>query len=287
MKLFRYSPKDAYLILYTLVTLSIPFGLWLLDLNLATLLICIPIYSIVVLNGQNSALHYHTHWPTFNNKRYNEVYEIVASMAYLLPQQWWKYAHMLHHRYNNDNANDKGECKDPASIFYYSRDGKPRNFWKYSVEGGFYISYGYLFGSPWYIEKVQKITQRLKYEQHALRVFIAMMFLMSVKIGLFVLLSFVLACMLNQAVSYGLHWGQIQFRGDTTRDSHSSYNKFYNFISFNCGYHQEHHHKPGVHWSRLPTEVFPLIPKDRKTYALPAIFNNPFWSHLIELVNKK
>jgi len=287
MKLFRYSTKDACLILYTLVTLLIPVGLWLTDATVAMLLWCVPIYAVVVLNGQNSALHYHTHWPTFNNKRYNEVYELVASMAYLLPQQWWKYAHLLHHRYNNDPANEQGECQDPASIFYYSRDGRPRNFWRYSVEGGFYISYGYLFGAPWYIEKVPKVAERLKYEQHALRIFIIAMFLLSVKVGMFVLLSFLLVCMLNQAVSYGLHWEQLQFRGDTTRDSHSSYNKFYNFISFNCGYHQEHHHKPGIHWSRLPTEVFPLIPKDRKTYALPAIFNNPYWSHLVELVNKK
>lgn len=285
--IFKYSNKDLYLVAYTLVTLLIPFSLWAFDVDFTTLLMIIPFYSIFVLNGQNSALHYHTHWPTFNNKQYNNVYEIVSTIAYLLPQQWWKYAHMLHHKYNNDLPDEHGVCKDPTSIFTFGNNGQPTNFWHYSVKGGWYMFREYLFGEPWYIKKVPNVSTKLKREQLALKLFMTCMFILSIKLGIFIMLSFLLTCALNQAVSYGLHWEQAQFRGDTTRDSHSSYNKLYNIVSFNCGYHQEHHHKPNVHWTKLPTEVYPLIPQDRKTYILPAICNNPFWSHLILLIKMK
>jgi fatty acid desaturase len=49
---------------------------------------------------------------------------------------------------------------------------------------------------------------------------------------------------------------------DERRDSVSCYNRVYNALLFNTGYHQEHHYRPGVHWTKLP-EVRKQLPVDR------------------------
>jgi fatty acid desaturase len=90
----------------------------------------------------------------------------------------------------------------------------------------------------------------------------------------------------NNANSYGEHWGTLDKRGDTTRDSVGIYSDWYNWFGFNAGLHQEHHHKPGVHWTKLP-EVTKLLPDDRYTIKHGVhITNNPFWSHFKLLFKK-
>src|SRR5262249_31384632 len=39
--------------------------------------------------------------------------------------------------------------------------------------------------------------------------------------------------------------------GNAFANSVSSYNRWYNFLWFNNGYHQEHHWDPKVHWTRM------------------------------------
>jgi fatty acid desaturase len=39
--------------------------------------------------------------------------------------------------------------------------------------------------------------------------------------------------------------------GNDYANSVSSYNRLYNFLWFNNGYHQEHHWDPKMHWTRM------------------------------------
>jgi fatty acid desaturase len=51
-------------------------------------------------------------------------------------------------------------------------------------------------------------------------------------------------------VTYDHHTGL-----DTENEFEASYNNlnpFFNFITGNLGYHTAHHHRQGVHWSKLP-----------------------------------
>lgn len=54
--------------------------------------------------------------------------------------------------------------------------------------------------------------------------------------------------------------------GDGKRDSVSVYNRIYNFLWFNNGYHQEHHYRPGVHWLDI-AEVTSWLPPPGERYC--------------------
>src|SRR3954451_23826538 len=53
--------------------------------------------------------------------------------------------------------------------------------------------------------------------------------------------------------------GHFEHAGGTT----SHYGWLYNRLFFNDGYHVEHHRRPGVHWTRLPSESAPEARRSR------------------------
>jgi len=88
---------------------------------------------------------------------------------------------------------------------------------------------------------------------------------------------------LNYAWHYGEHYGSYCFRGDTSRDAVGIYNKWYNILCFNSGYHQEHHHKPGVHWTKQP-EITHMLPDTRVKAQSMHIMNVPWKEHFRFLI---
>lgn len=77
---------------------------------------------------------------------------------------------------------------------------------------------------------------------------------------LWYLASAFLGMVLSAVENYAEHLNGVP--GDRMRDSVSVYNRVYNFLWFNNGYHQEHHFRPNVHWLDMAT-VTPLLPSDR------------------------
>ncbi|WP_437661575.1 fatty acid desaturase family protein [Sorangium sp. So ce1182] len=77
---------------------------------------------------------------------------------------------------------------------------------------------------------------------------------------------------LRQAENYLQHWGAADPM-DPKRDSVSCYATLYNLLTFNLGYHQEHHLRPGVHWLKL----------SRTTAELPAARRIVPFTHYINL----
>jgi fatty acid desaturase len=69
------------------------------------------------------------------------------------------------------------------------------------------------------------------------------------------------------------HWGASDFR-DSRRDAVSCYGILYNWLTFNLGYHQEHHLRPGVHWRKLPAMTAEL-PSDRRIVPFTHYLNLP------------
>ncbi|WP_460505449.1 fatty acid desaturase [Hydrogenophaga soli] len=80
---------------------------------------------------------------------------------------------------------------------------------------------------------------------------------------------------IRDADNYFQHWGALD-PFDEMRDSVSAYGFFWNLLTFNLGYHQEHHVKPGLHWRKLP-EITKTLPSDRRFVAGSQYSNGP-WS---------
>jgi fatty acid desaturase len=290
MPIFRYSRKDTYLVLYTVAMLALPYymavytepSMWWLAIGL--------VQSYLLANLQNTSLHHQTHWPAFNNNQVNSYYEILISTAAGVSHQIWKISHLLHHKYVNDPLDSEGKTKDPASVFARGKNNEPANFWVFITKHGigaflqlFYIDKIKITGpNTQLFEKYQKQCLR---EQLAIKLFFISILLINFYYGLFLLFVYLLSHIENFAVSYGEHYGVLDRRGDTTQDSVGCYNWFVNLIGFGAGYHQEHHHRPGVHWTRYH-EVTHLLNPNRRIINLPHVLNNPFWLHLKQLIKK-
>lgn len=71
------------------------------------------------------------------------------------------------------------------------------------------------------------------------------------------------------------HWGAVD-PSDPRRDAVSCYGRLYNMLTFNLGYHQEHHLKPSAHWLKL-SEVTHELPSDRRIVPFTHYFNLPIF----------
>ena len=281
--IFKYSPKDIYLILFACIVFATPIIMAYLDWPLIAWLMIIVPHTWFIVICQNTSLHNHTHCPIFYNKTSNRIYELFVSAATGIPHHSWKSAHLIHHIHVNDNPSD-GKPKDPASVY---ANGQLINFWSYCfVLLKENIKYYCFTITPYFLTN-KKYANEYRQEMWAFRIFLLLIFFINFYYGLFLVLTYLLSYAVNNANSYGEHWGALQRRGDTTQDSIGIYSKWYNWLCFNAGYHQEHHHKPGVHWSRLPEVTHLLHPGRVIVKHGIHILNNPFWSHFVALIKGK
>lgn len=277
MNIFRNSPKDIWLIVYTLAVGLMPFAIITADIDGVWWAIVLPFQAWFIANLQNAPLHHHSHWSTFNNKTLNKIYEVILSAISGITHETWKHVHLTHHIHVNDCPVD-GKTKDPISVFKNGKNGEVENFWSFC------------FSNAVGDIKHKFIMQKKQISKHIFDnklnniqnvswiIYCALIFLANVKFGLWMILVYFVAHFLNYATSYGEHWGVLDRRGDTTQDSVGIYSKWYNWIGFGAGYHQEHHNKPGMHWTKLHT-LTPKMHPNRRIVKSMHIFNAPYWAH--------
>ncbi|MFQ3245204.1 MAG: fatty acid desaturase [Arenicella sp.] len=87
-------------------------------------------------------------------------------------------------------------------------------------------------------------------EMACLIVFLAVIFSIDWQYGFIVLLVLYLGQALSFTENYAEHGNTINT--SNLDNSVSSYTDWYNLIWFNNGYHQEHHYRPQVHWTKVP-----------------------------------
>jgi len=277
MNIFRNSPKDSWLVIYTALVGITPFAIALSDIDILWWALLLPFQAWSIANLQNAPLHHHSHWSTFNNKTANKIYEVLLSAIGGITHESWKNVHLTHHVHVNDHPVD-GKTKDPISVFRNGKNGKVENFWSFCFSNAIIdIINKFSFKHkdiPKYI-----LDSRLRaIENMSWIVYCGLIFLVDLQFGAWMILVYFVGHFLNYATSYGEHWGVLDRRGDTTQDSVGIYSKWYNWIGFGAGYHQEHHNKPGMHWTKLHT-ITPKMHPDRKTIKSMHIFNAPYWSH--------
>lgn len=230
------------------------------------LLVVMTVYNIIVVS------HLFTHAAWFRSPRLNRLVSILNSINIGQSVQAYELTHVRnHHRYNNDQQRADGRTLDLSSTFRDGTDGKHVSLFRYAFLGAIesLVSIGRALLSitrfwrvgahehdllnlavksgakrDWELRQVQldRMAQFL-----ALGVFLAI----SWKWVLFCYLpAFFFALALVNVQNYYEHYGAKP--EDRYANSVSYYGAIYNLLTFNDGYHQEHHLRPLSHWTQMP-----------------------------------
>jgi fatty acid desaturase len=243
MRVFAHSRLDGVLVLLALVHLAVGVaGVVGFAVLPAWALVALFVVFVAMnpLNA-NCISHNFIHNAFFASETANGLFSALNSLAFGLPQAIYHWHHMNHHRWNNDRENDW------SSIYRYGKDGQPESALVYGIVSFVRSDFGALIGSA------RKHRDGARVALEGALVIAFFLFLLATSWRGFVVfylpgwyLGWSLSCLEN----YYEHLGGIP--GDRAANAVSSYSRAYNLLSFNNGYHQEHHYRPQIHWTRMP-----------------------------------
>jgi fatty acid desaturase len=230
------------------------------------LLVVMTVYNIIVIS------HLFTHTPWFKSPRLNMLVSLLNSINIGQSVQAYELTHVRnHHRFNNDQPGSDGRTKDLSSTFRNGSAGEHVSVFRYAIFGATetFVSIVRALLSITRLWRVStreqelmdlcaksaaKRTWELRQVQldrliqfAALCLFVAI----SWKWFLFCYLpAFFVSLALVNVQNYYEHYGAAP--ENRYANSVSYYGTVYNLLSFNDGYHQEHHLRPLTHWTQMP-----------------------------------
>lgn len=261
---------DYLLIAVTLATIVLPFVVASMyaDMSWYSVLFWLAVYVVISNLHLNGSMHYHIHRPLFKSNKLNKAYDYVCSIPNLVSFEAYKFIHIEHHKYTNDRLVN-GKVGDPVST-YRCGNGIEESFWSYVI----FSSLRNNFSAEDLLNKKDTVNwNKLKWEGRLGLLAMIAVFVINVHFAILYFITVCVSSMVNAALSYNEHHKAIDIE-DSSRDSVSCYNYLYNKLFFNTGYHQEHHYRPGVHWTKLP-ELTKQLPADRRVVKW-SLFNNVF-----------
>ncbi|HEX2313177.1 MAG TPA: fatty acid desaturase [Thermomonospora sp.] len=230
------------------------------------LVVAMTAYNIIVVS------HLFTHVPWFVSDRLNALVSLLNSANIGQSVQAYHLTHVRnHHRFNNDPKAPDGTTRDTTSTYRRGEDGEHAPLLPYALGGAL----GTLAGrgretllvvrlwrvGPAETELLSLAARREPRRSRELRQVQADRAAHCVALALFAALSwqwtlmcylpaFYLALAAVNVQNYYRHYGADP--ANRAADSVSHYGRIYNLLTFNDGFHQEHHLSPATHWSRLP-----------------------------------
>lgn len=274
MGIWRKTPKDAILVGLSLAhsavapILAITWETSSLPMRIAggVLITVMTAYNIIVIS------HLFTHVPWFVSNRLNAVVSVINSINIGQSVQAYQLTHVReHHRFNNDRQGSDGTTRDATSTYRNGRDGGHEPLLSYAFGGALdsivtRVKDVASVVRLWKVgpgekrllslasgreERRSRELRQIQADRAAgclsLLVFAAISWQWTV---LVYLPAFFMALTLVNVQNYYRHYGANP--EDRATDSVSHYSRLYNLLSFNDGYHQEHHLSPGTHWSQMP-----------------------------------
>jgi len=236
--IFRYKEDRWPVVIILLLTLLDFIVYFSLD-NLAIffayyLIMIIPKGVICAWN------HHHQHLFTFRNTFLNRLLEQFYALHTGVTTHLWRLHHVLGHHLNFlDQEKDESRWK--------RKNGSKMGVLEYTVNvAATAYPRGYTVGK-------RHIKQLKPFLIYTVVTFLVVGLLVWYKPGagifLFVL-PMITSLLFTTFVTYEHHSGL-----DTQNEFEASYNNLnpiFNLLTGNLGYHTAHHHKMGVHWSKLP-----------------------------------
>jgi fatty acid desaturase len=274
MRIWKHTPYDALLLAFSVAH----FGatLWLAAsweqastlerIGDFTLLVFMIVYNIIVVS------HLFTHVPWFESATLNGLVSMLNSVSIGQSVQAYQFTHVRnHHRYNNDAKDADGTTRDSSSTYRDGKGSEHTPLFRYVFRGALSsltdLGRELLFASRlWRVgareTKLLALAARAP-ERRARELRQVQLDRMAhcLALMLFTLISWhwilagylpalYLALALVNVQNYYRHYGARP--GDRMADSVSYYGRLYNLLTFNDGYHQEHHLRPKSHWSQMP-----------------------------------
>jgi fatty acid desaturase len=249
MRVWRYSPWDSVLVLIAVAQFA-AMTTWAVrfeTLPLATNIALFVALSYVFYYNPIVVTHNFLHAPFFRRRWLNRAFPVVNSANLFLPQVLYKYHHLIHHQYANDPIRN-GTTLDPSSTFRYGTGGRQEWFFSYSALGLFRDG-----TSNAYREAITH-GQRSQFWMELAAIVTTAVLWLAIDWKWFLIAfapTFYAGWFLALLENYYEHHRATD-PDSRLADSVSYYGRWYNLMMFNEGYHQEHHLKPHLHWTRRP-----------------------------------
>lgn len=230
------------------------------------LLVAMMVYNIIVVS------HLFTHTPWFRSPRLNRLVSLLNSINIGQSVQAYELTHVRnHHRYNNDQQRPDGTTLDLSSTFRGGVGGEHVSAFRYAffgaVETMVSIARALLSVTRlWCVGSQEKdllslITRsdlKRRWELRQVQLdravhFVALCVFLTISwkwVVFCYLPAFFLALALVNVQNYYEHYGAAP--ENRYANSVSYYGRLYNLLTFNDGYHQEHHLRPLAHWTQMP-----------------------------------
>jgi fatty acid desaturase len=262
MTIWKQSWKDSFLVgLAALQTLLfvVAFVLHRQEAGAIQWGVALLLIFLICTNFQCVA-HNFLHLPFFTSRWMNRAFSVWNSLLLGVPQTLYKHHHLNHHRFNSDYKGPDGTTRDFSSIYRYSNHPeRAESFIRYALLGPFRVPMTSLYKAA----LAHGEGRQLQAELAVVGVCVTALAWTSPAFTLFVYLPvWYLGQAAAQAENYLEHFGARP--GDRKTDAVSCYSRWYNWIWFNNGYHQEHHWRPQVHWSEVPRLTDTLPGADRR-----------------------
>lgn len=274
MRIWKYSYLDA-------IMLALSVGQFVTTLLLSifwerasaltrgagfVLLVVMMVYNIIVLS------HLFTHTPWFRSPWLNRLVSLLNSINIGQSVQAYELTHVRnHHRYNNDQQRPDGKTHDLSSTFRDGARGEHVSAFRYAFFGAIETFAGVArahlsITRLWRVgphehdllRLVAKAGARRNWELRQVQLdrmvhFFAHCVFLAISWQWFLfcyLPAFFIALALVNVQNYFEHYGAAP--ENRYANSVSYYGRLYNLLTFNDGYHQEHHLRPLTHWTQMP-----------------------------------
>ncbi|MEO3809062.1 fatty acid desaturase [Sphaerisporangium sp. B11E5] len=273
-RIWRNSPWDALLLAFSLGQAAVTLW-WALTWDSAPALGRIGEFAgLAIMMSYNIIVvsHLFTHAAWFTSPRLNAAVSVLNSVNIGQSVQAYHLTHVRnHHRFNNDAQDESGVTRDTTSTYRKGRDGEHQALLAYALGGALDTLLSrarevLMAGRLWRVGEhettllalVSRREPRRSRELGQVRadraahvLSLAVLTAVSWQWTLLCYLpAFFTALTMVNVQNYYRHYGANPH--DRAADSVSHYGRLYNLLTFNDGFHQEHHLSPSAHWSRLP-----------------------------------
>jgi fatty acid desaturase len=194
---------------------------------------------------------------------------MLNSIAICFPQTVFREHHLNHHRYNNQ-APRPGEDGDLSSLYRYStHPGEPESFLRYALLSPLRADLLRYARAAWFGGRRARLMMDVA-------TVVSVMAVLAWMRPAYFVFYYVPLVYFGHVVTYaeGYFEHNRAAPGDRYRNAVSCYSRWYNFIWFNNGYHQEHHCYPAVHWTRIAPIRNRMLPEDQRRVVAHAHWFN-------------